>query len=486
MFHFGNQCIQALNQPFHFDVGDDPATYSEDCLYLNIYVPTGNQSQGSLPVMVWIHGGAYFIGAGSQYDGTSLAEKGVIIVTINYRLTAFGFLSTGDEVMPGNYGMLDQIAALQWVKDNIGAFGGDANQVTIFGESAGSTSVSLLMLSPLAGGLFQRAIMESGSSLSSWAIEHPVTRVSAKMLSRLLGSAAGCSATLDNSTALMKCLQNVQADVLLNISTSLMTALNVGLPWLPRVEKTFGFLPDLPINLLSRGEFNHVDTISGFNGDEEGLVLPMFIYSNSSTRETSRTVMVLETNNFPGVYQEKVINLMEKTYLTNTTDDTLLQQQTIDSIDDLLFAEPTLSQLEKVVKAAPEKSHFLYRFSYRPSWQNVAKWPVPKWTQAFHADEIGFVFNVTQPQFTPAGYGPPDTIDVAMSLKMMEMWTNFAKSGAPTALWNPYSIGVANYLDINTISTVKQYSRAPGGFYKKIIQMLNFGMAPTQTDQLIG
>ncbi|GFO18161.1 carboxylic ester hydrolase [Plakobranchus ocellatus] len=127
---------------------------SEDCLYLNIYAPVWGSKAGRLPVMVFIHGGSYYIGAGSKYNGTKLARKGdVLVVTINYRLDVFGFLSTEDSVLPGNYGLLDQIQALKWIQQNIHQFGGDPNSVTIFGESSGSTSVSILVLSPLAKAL---------------------------------------------------------------------------------------------------------------------------------------------------------------------------------------------------------------------------------------------------------------------------------------------------------------------------------------------
>jgi para-nitrobenzyl esterase len=145
----------------------------EDCLYLNIWTPV-RQTNDKLPVMVWIHGGSNNVGAGSQpdYDGGNLANKGVVVVTINYRLDVFGFLAHPELTREsgtnasGNYGLLDQIAALQWVQRNIATFGGDPTLVTVFGESAGAFDISLLMASPLAKGLFARAIGESGGALT--------------------------------------------------------------------------------------------------------------------------------------------------------------------------------------------------------------------------------------------------------------------------------------------------------------------------------
>ena len=151
--------------------GVAPPPISEDCLYLNIWTPA-KSTDDRLPVMVWIHGGgfAHGTGAAAGYDGENLARKGAVVVTINYRLGIFGFLALPELTAEsphhasGNYGLLDQIAALQWVQKNIAAFGGDPSRVTIFGQSAGSVSVNVLMASPLAKGLFARAIGESGGS----------------------------------------------------------------------------------------------------------------------------------------------------------------------------------------------------------------------------------------------------------------------------------------------------------------------------------
>jgi len=148
---FGSSCQQA-----------------EDCLYLNVYAPTSAKAGAKLPVMVWIHGGAFIFGSGSTYDGTQFAKQDVIVVTVNYRLGRAGWfahpaLTAENKRGPlGNYGIMDQIAALEWVQANIGAFGGDKNNVTIFGESAGAISINYLMLAPQARGLFDKAISQSG------------------------------------------------------------------------------------------------------------------------------------------------------------------------------------------------------------------------------------------------------------------------------------------------------------------------------------
>jgi para-nitrobenzyl esterase len=163
----------ACPQPKVFIISDDIKQLGEDCLQLNAWAPAQHRGK-RLPVMVWIHGGAYVLGATCQtwFNGESLARKGVVVVTINYRLGPLGFLAhpllskESEHGVSGNYGLLDQLAALAWVKRNIAAFGGDPNCVTIFGESAGAGSVCHLLVSPLAKGLFQRAIAESGGARS--------------------------------------------------------------------------------------------------------------------------------------------------------------------------------------------------------------------------------------------------------------------------------------------------------------------------------
>ena len=157
------------------DIDLNGAGMSEDCLYLNVWTPAAPGTSARLPVMVWIHGGGFVVGSGAEprYDGARLAARGVVVVTLNHRLNALGFLAhpeltaESDHRGSGAYGFLDLVAALEWVKRNIAAFGGDPDQVTIAGESAGSHAVSALMASPLAKGLFARAIGESGAMFPS-------------------------------------------------------------------------------------------------------------------------------------------------------------------------------------------------------------------------------------------------------------------------------------------------------------------------------
>ncbi|KAL5020938.1 hypothetical protein ScPMuIL_000093 [Solemya velum] len=152
---------------------------SENCLYLNIYVPVvPEQNRKLLPVMVFIHGGSYRSGMGAMFDGTVLATYGVVVVTFNYRLGPLGFLSAADPDIPGNYGLFDQLEVLKWVNTNIKHFDGDPDRVTVDGHSAGGCSVGILSVSPLAKGLFNRVIGQSGSIFANWAMSRHQTRPS--------------------------------------------------------------------------------------------------------------------------------------------------------------------------------------------------------------------------------------------------------------------------------------------------------------------
>jgi para-nitrobenzyl esterase len=192
---FGNRCIQTHPWP---DMLFQSAAESEDCLTLSVWTPA--QRGDHLPVMVWIHGGGFFAGASDEkrHDGSALASKGVVLVAINYRLGVLGFLAHPELTAEsprhasGNYGLLDQIAALHWVRNNIAAFGGDPHNVTIFGESAGSFAVSELMASPLARGLFHKAIGESGGAFRQGGLSL-LTLAAAEQRGRDLATAVGAS-----------------------------------------------------------------------------------------------------------------------------------------------------------------------------------------------------------------------------------------------------------------------------------------------------
>ena len=235
----------------------------EDCLLMNIYVPAkifNDESDTKYPVMYWIYGGGYVVGDGTfyTYGPQPLMDKeGVILVTVNYRLGPFGFLSLGtfDSAAHGNLGLQDQNLGLQWVQQNIAQFKGDPNMVTIFGESAGSFSVALQVLSPLSKGLFERAIMESGTVLApTW---HFMSPEEAAFRGTNLALNLGCTSVDEY----LECLQSFDATEIINAGKNDK--------WMPTIESTF--LPERPIDILERGEVNPVEVILGSNA-AEGLL----------------------------------------------------------------------------------------------------------------------------------------------------------------------------------------------------------------------
>ena len=256
----GNICWQPKTYEFRIRPFAKNFSYSEDCLYLDVYTPNVSLS---LPVMVYIHGGGYEIGTAIRFPSDILALQGVVVVVIQYRLGPFGFLTTGDSAAPGNFGMLDQVEALKWVKENIENFGGNPGKVTIFGASAGGSSVSLHLLSPLSKGLFHQAIAESGVDLSIWATQ-PVSfgLQKAKELAKELDCATS------NSKDMMDCIRSKEDTDIEEASESVIANFRYVdyLLWAPVVDKNF--LHDTPQNLRKKNEFHKVPLMISFNSHE--------------------------------------------------------------------------------------------------------------------------------------------------------------------------------------------------------------------------
>jgi para-nitrobenzyl esterase len=259
---WGPRCVQSNR------LGDfDPLNkrMDEDCLYLNVWTPARSPSQSQLlPVMVWIHGGSNLNGAGSQpeFDGSHLASKGVVVVTINYRLDVFGFLAHPELTKEsgtnssGNYGLLDQIAALKWVQRNIQTFGGDPNQVMLFGESAGAFDVSLLMASPLTKGLFTRVIGESGGALTTIAAFGPKPLQIGEEDGVKFVHAIGVNSIAELRA---KSAQEILEAVIKNPITYAFGVVD-------------GYVvPERPASIYAQGKQNDVPLLVGWNADEGSL-----------------------------------------------------------------------------------------------------------------------------------------------------------------------------------------------------------------------
>ena len=250
---------------------------SEDCLFLNVYTPQlpRGDEHPQLPVMVWIHGGAFTTGSGDGdfYAPDYLMDESVVLVTFNYRLGTFGFFTTEDDSAPGNYGLHDQSLALEWVQANIAAFGGDPDAVTIFGESAGGSSVGLQVLSPRSRGLFAKAISQSGAAFCNFAASGEPQAESAKRHGEFLK----CPTT--SSRELVGCMRQKSAE---EIFDALQAVLEGSGPvsygdvvYKPRVdaESRTSFLPTDPFTALQTGNFNLVPWMTGLTQDEGSFMV---------------------------------------------------------------------------------------------------------------------------------------------------------------------------------------------------------------------
>ncbi len=270
---FGSACPQAQAER----VGPDRAgRTSEDCLYLNIWAPARSTSR-RLPVLVWFHGGGFTHGTASSqsYDGEALARRGAVVVTFNYRLGPFGFLAhplltreSGHD-SSGNYGLLDQVAVLQWVKANIRAFNGNPERVTAFGQAAGAVSITCLMVSPLARGLFQAAILQSGSALSiprvgitRYLNDAPAGEESMEEVGELIARRLGC----DHEDDVVAALRARTTDEILSASRPAPNFFGEGLRFGPVIDRWL--LPDRPSALFDQGRQSKVAVLVGANADE--------------------------------------------------------------------------------------------------------------------------------------------------------------------------------------------------------------------------
>ncbi|XP_018430854.1 PREDICTED: cocaine esterase-like [Nanorana parkeri] len=234
---------------------------SEDCLYLNVFTPADRGQDAKLPVMVFIHGGGLVMGGATMFEGSALsAYENVIVVSIQYRLGILGFFSSGDSQAAGNYGFLDQVEALRWVKENIADFGGDPDSVTIFGESAGGVSVSALVLSPLAKGLFHRAIAESGVAIMPGLIARSVGEIN--FVRNIIANVSGC-----DTASLLDCLKAKSEEEILSIGAAMKFLCPPG-----TVDGIF--FPKPTEQIMAAKESNPVPLITGVTEQEFGWAVP--------------------------------------------------------------------------------------------------------------------------------------------------------------------------------------------------------------------
>jgi para-nitrobenzyl esterase len=389
---YGAQCAQ---NPAFDDLVIEENSQSEDCLFLNVYAPASPQPKSKLPVMFWIHGGGYFAGSSSEgrHNGDFLPLKGVVLVTINYRLGVFGFLATADmskeaNGAAGNYGLLDMVAALEWVKANIRNFGGDPNNVTIFGESAGSFAVSTLMASPMARGLFHKAIGESGA-----AFDGVLPTDSLDMREQRDG--AWVASLGVKSLDELRALPTVR--ILAAVKGKDMTDFS------PVID---GRLLTEPVpETYAQGKQAHVPLLAGWNRDEG---------SSWVSGMTAEKWKAEATEHFK-------VRAAEFLRLYPGDTDAQAERSAIDYEGDAFIAFGTWKWIEAHRQTGDSP---VYRYHFELAA------PVSKYhpqSFAFHSDDIEYVFGTLD---TRQGAAWREE-DRKLSEQMMSYWTNFAKTGDP-------------------------------------------------------
>uniref|UniRef100_A0A8C3DM97 Carboxylic ester hydrolase n=1 Tax=Corvus moneduloides TaxID=1196302 RepID=A0A8C3DM97_CORMO len=401
---------------------------SEDCLYLNVYTPVSTGKQEKLPVLVWIHGGGLVFGAASSYDGSALAAfDNVVVVTIQYRLGIAGYLSTGDEHARGNWGYLDQVAALQWIQENIIHFGGDPGSVTIFGESAGGISVSALVLSPLAKGLFHKAISESGTAGLGLFTDQP------KEEAQKIAAVSGCEKS--SSAAIVECLREKTEEELVQIALKMdMTALQLCRDALPEKCKQDSFFisscvdgvffPKSPMELLSEKSINAVPYIIGVNNCEFGWGIPMMMkfppFVDGLDKDVARRILQSSLALFIKGITSEVVDRVYKEYMGDAESPAQVRDGLLEAMGDVFFVISAV-EVARYHRDAGNPVYF-YEFQHRPS---SVEGVVPAFVKADHGAEIAFVFG------KPFLAGDATKEENTLSRTVMRYWTNFAKNGNP-------------------------------------------------------
>uniref|UniRef100_A0A8C5Q1K7 Neuroligin 3 n=1 Tax=Leptobrachium leishanense TaxID=445787 RepID=A0A8C5Q1K7_9ANUR len=531
--HFSPVCPQNIQNavpdimmPVWFTSNLDTVTgylqeQNEDCLYLNIYVPTEDvkriskecvrkpnkkicrkggpsakkqgeelsdndedeegdiRDTGAKPVMVYIHGGSYMEGSGNMIDGSVLASYGnVIVITLNYRVGVLGFLSTGDQAAKGNYGLLDQIQALRWVSENVGHFGGDAHRITVFGSGIGASCVSLLTLSHHSEGLFQRAIIQSGSALSSWAVNYQPVKYT-----RMLAEKVGCN-VLD-TVDMVDCLRQKSAKEL--VEQDIQPA---------RYHVAFGpvidgdVIPDDPEILMEQGEFLNYDIMLGVNQGEGLKFVENVVDAEDGVSGSDFDYSVSNfVDNLYG-YPEGKDTLRETIKFMYTDwadrDNPETRRKTLVALfTDHQWVEPSVVTAD--LHARYGSPTYFYAFYHH--CQSLMK---PPWSDAAHGDEVPYVFGV--PMVGPTDLFPCNFSknDVMLSAVVMTYWTNFAKTGDPNkpvpqdtkfihtkanrfeeVAWSKYNPRDQLYLHIGLKPRVRDHYRATKvAFWKHLVPHL--------------
>jgi len=426
---YGQSCPQPPSD-------NDPT--SEDCLYLNIFTTRDalNDPEAKKPVMFWIHGGGFASGSAKGYDGRELVKKGVVVVTINYRLGPFGYLfhpaleASEPNKGAGNYGLVDQITALKWVKQNISVFGGDPGNITVWGESAGAFSVGAILASPLAIGLFQKAILESGTGLLN-GIQNK------QDASRYATAGAKALGIEGADTNALKALYALSAEQLVEMYTRPMRPqLQAFYIWFSPVVD--GWALPLPLDkAIEKNTWNNVPLLIGTNKHEGAYF--------------QRVMPARDTAGYYHLLGEESLGdktgILRRTYAVSDTSEIFERSQEV--VGDLGFG----AQARALARMATRKNGKAYVYYFTRTSKDSAGNPV----KALHSTELPFVFGYTVERWQPYkrinGEHPKDAF---LADAISDYWVSFARYGHPNGnisrlqlpVWPAYEKASNNYLEI--------------------------------------
>ncbi|XP_059061156.1 acetylcholinesterase-like [Achroia grisella] len=418
-----------------------------NCLYLNVYVPNTASSQNRLPVMVWIHGGGFKTGTGkiTETGPKFLVKQDIILVSINYRLGPYGFMCLDIPEVPGNQGLKDQLLALRWVKDNIEAFGGDVNKITVFGQSAGAISIDLHLLS-VHDNIFNKIILQSGTSLAATVLEAPDKQAPIK-IAEFLGFQT------ESIQEALNFLTGTDPNLVIAASNSLHMLFK------PCVETAFDDVEPFILKPWINAKVTRVKgmpILLGFNNKER-----WFEYVNKDSDYFDNLNVIhdklVQTFNFNSTKLTEMEDIIHHFYLGDNKIAIEFRDEIGDFDSDYTYIHPVQRSIRKYIESSAENI-FYYMFSYggERNWQKVKQNEVKFQDGAFHADELGYLFDV-------AFLTENNLEDLFIVEQMTTMWANFAKYSDPTptvtellpAKWTPLTKDKWYYLNIDSQLSVR-------------------------------
>ncbi|XP_056630162.1 juvenile hormone esterase-like [Diorhabda sublineata] len=443
-----------------FTVAKDTDDENEDCLYINVYTPILTQANTTLlPVMAYIYGGGFTTGASNYnfYGPDYLIEQDVIVVTSNYRVGPFGFLSTADEIIPGNTGLKDQLLALKWVQRNIRMFGGDPSKVIVFGQSAGAASVGLHILSKQSAGLFRGGISESGSGISNWAYLPDPTPYGYE-----LASLIDKNINITTSSELLKYLQSVPAKAI-DIASTKTTIITKPRPVI-EVEHDGAFLTKNLYESLKNGEINRVPLLIGANSEEDiSLALDMeSLKSRAAAYDQNLKKLVLQNMNIVNDSKLQELGQIIKGFYLSSN------ESFQDNLGLAVAYNSETQFFNPCVRHADLQSQYtdvyLYKFSYAGVMGKNNNITLPGAEKVAHVEEMNYIFKINADGYDNSDLTQFPENDVTTHNRMIKLWTNFAKYLNPTPeadslleniVWPKVDPSNIHYMNIDTHLTVE-------------------------------